>query len=121
MALVASAGCRSSASDPTFDTEVRAVNDWASPPGASISKSGEDAQHGMTISKTWELSVPLEWPAYQDRLRGATWSGYHERERTGTRQAFSRVAGGDMFILSIDLLSAGPPLRVRVTLTAMPD
>jgi hypothetical protein len=75
----------------------------------------------MVTTETWELSVPLAWPTYQDLLRGAIWRGYHERESTSSHEVFSRNAEGDMFILSLELLSLGLPIRVRVNLTAMPD
>jgi len=96
------------------------VGDWIRPEGASTS-SRQDARRGMTISRTWEVSVPVGWPAYQEHLRGAPWLGYHERESTSTRESFSRLREGDMFMLTLDLLSPGPPIRVRVNLTAMPD
>lgn len=76
----------------------------------------------MTATKTWELAIPLTWDSYRDRLRAAAAaSGYHERERAGAREMFSRLSGGDTFILELELLSAGPPLGVRATLTALPD
>jgi hypothetical protein len=75
----------------------------------------------MTATKTWELSIPLAWSAYQERLRGSVWSGgYHERQSDASHEVFSRIAGGDTFVVALDLLSPGPPLRVRVNLTAMP-
>lgn len=97
------------------------MSEWISVPGASTPGPQDDVRHGMTTSRTWEVSVPLAWPAYQQRLRGASWHGYHERESTTTSEAFARVVGGDMFMLTLDLLAPGPPIRVRVNLTAMPD
>jgi hypothetical protein len=62
-----------------------------------------------------------DWSAYQAHLRQSAWNGYHERESGDAREAFSRIVAGDMFMLDVELLSAGPPLRVRVNLIAMPD
>jgi hypothetical protein len=122
LAMLCVLGCRTSASGPTVDAETRTVSDWVSPPGASTLAPQEETRQGMAIVKTWELSVPLTWSAYQDRLRGSVWGGgFHERQSDGSHEVFSRVAGGDMFILNVDLVSPGPPLRVRIALTAMPD
>ena len=76
----------------------------------------------MTATKTWDFAIPLTWNAYEDHLRAAAGaSGYHEREGDVAHEIFSRLSGGDMFILKLELLSPGPPLRARATLTAMPD
>ena len=97
------------------------MSDWVTPAGVFIVSTGDQVRLGMKTTKVWELSVPLTWSAYQDHLRQSTWSGYHERESSATREAFSRITGGDMFMLDIDLLPSGARLRVRVNLTAMPD
>jgi hypothetical protein len=47
--------------------------------------------------------------------------GYHEISSDGAHQAFSRMSTGDAFSVSLDLVLLGPPLRVRVTFTAVPD
>jgi hypothetical protein len=98
------------------------VREWVKLPGASIESTGDEGHVGMTTTKVWELSVPLSWSVYQDHLRHSVWRGpYHERETGSAREAFSRMSGGDTFILDVDLFSSGPPLRVRVSLIGMPD
>ncbi len=122
LATIVAMSCRSSTPEPTFETESRAVSEWANPLGSSIVSTGDEVRSGMKTTKVWELSVPLPWSVYQDHLRQSAWRGsYHERETSSAREAFSRIAGGDMFILDVDLLSSGSPIRVRVDLTAMPD
>ena len=122
LATIVAMSCRRSTPDLTFETESRAVGEWVKPPGASIVSTGDAVRSEMKTTKVWELSVPLPWSVYQDHLRHSAWRGsYHERETSSAREALSRMTGGDMFLLDVDLLSSGPPLRVRVDLTAMPD
>jgi len=116
-----SLGCRDRASSSTLDFERRTVSDWVALPGSSIAASKETAWRGSTLSETWELSVPLIWAVYRGRLRDAMSEGYHEIPSEGAHQAFSRASTGDAFSVSLDLVSPGPPLRVRVTFTAAPD
>jgi hypothetical protein len=116
-----SLGCRDRASSSTLDFERRTVSDWVVLPGSSIAASRGTAWRGSTLSETWELSVPLTWAVYRRRLRDAMSAGYHEISSDGAHQAFSRASTGDAFSVSLDLVSPGPPLRVRVTFTAAPD
>ena len=88
---------------------------------AALGPLGAAAWRGSTLSETWELSVPVTWTVYCGRLRDAMPEGHHEISSDGAHQAFSRASTGDAFSVSLDLVSPGPPLRVRVTFTAAPD
>jgi hypothetical protein len=118
-AAVVALGCRPSVPLRRFENEARAIGDWVIPTGAST-EGWRDMHPGMTITRTSDLSVPLTWAGYQARLRGKVPPGYLERERSGTREVFSRVDDGLLFTVTLDLLTIGPPLRVRVNLIAMP-
>jgi hypothetical protein len=89
--------------------------------GASRVAPWNDVRHGMAIARTWQLSVPRAWPAYQERLRARLPdAGYHEREADDVHELFSRAARGDIFTVAVELVSPAQPIRVRVIFTAMP-
>ena len=111
---VVSFGCRSSASEPSFDTQARAASEWVNPPGASIPALCLE-RLGMTATKTWDFAISADL----ERLSGlhlraaAAASGYHEREGDGAHQIFLRLSGGDMFILKLELLAGPASPRAR--------
>ena len=119
IAVISLVSCRSSSPDPTPDLETRAVLDWVSPVGATVSPSRHSCT-GMTTTDTWDVSAPITWTAYRDRLRSSAPSGYRPREGSEAREVFSRTAGGDAYAVNVDLITSGPPVRVRVSLTAAP-
>ena len=63
----------------------------------------------------------MTWEQYR------AWNGkrgkgeYREARSEKGRLSFARTLPGDRFAVDVVVIAAGPPVRLRVTLTASPD
>jgi hypothetical protein len=94
---------------------------WVQVPGGSVLTNEPLSWRGSIAAATWESSLPLTWKDYGERLRTANALGYQVAAVESSHAIFRRSTGGDVYTLSIEVVSPGPPLRARYQFTAMPD
>jgi hypothetical protein len=119
--VVLAMSCSHESVDAKLTNETQMVINWAISAGASLLPGVQITRRGMTVNATGELSIPLTWKEYTDRLTARAGAGYRMTFCDRSRISFARVAGGDAYSFEVVTLSAGPPLRARVIFAAMPD
>ena len=113
--------CSRDQGDALVTNEQRAVMDWATGAGATVLSEVHRARVGTTMTAIDELSIPLPWPEYTERLRATGPAGYRLTTSDASHIGFARSTAGDAYSLTIESLAPGPPVRGRITFVARPD
>lgn len=121
LALTVLAGCTSS--EPFFEQRMRLVQASSVSAHGRLVHVSETEHRPASRIATWEVEVPDHvWRAYVEvvsvRLRAL---GFEAQEGTDDVRSFAEVLPGDMYVLRIERVATGPPLHVRLRLTAMAD
>lgn len=90
------------------------------PERGSIEQRSEIKRTKTSASVTWVIRTGSSWPEYRaevaTRLGGE--GGFDIKSENASQVVFSRRLPADVHTLTVEILEAGPPVRVRVTLEA---
>lgn len=103
-----------------FGAVSHSLEELTTPDGGSVERRSQIQRTKVSARVSWEIRASSPWPEYRAWLAeqlGGT-SGFHVRSENVTQIVFARELPGDVHSLTVDLLEAGPPVRVRVNLEA---
>jgi hypothetical protein len=118
-ALVLAFACGASRDDglsqEAHDLQARTV-----PPGGTLIASSSLRRDGWAAEATWEIETAMSWEDY------TSWVGSQPLRFTGmimnvSTLRFKRSLADDTYLLHIEAVSVGPPLRLRVVFQSFPS
>lgn len=115
-----SSACRPSPPEQTFGEVLYDIETRIKPERGSIAERSKIERTRVSASVSWEIRVRSSWPEYRAwlaaRLGGE--GGFHLKSENVSQVVFSRELPADVHSLTVQLLAAGPPVRIRVTFEA---
>ena len=106
------------ATDP--DADVRDLQARTTPSGTRLVAASPITRDTRGVEATWEVEASMSWGDYVQRVSRRL-AGFVDDRADGNAAQFTRSFPGDTHILRIELLSLGPPLRVRATFQSFPS
>lgn len=108
-------------SDGELDTgEIADLSKLTRPPGAAYFPGSRPVRRQWSVEASWELETDMDWPSYRKWVREQL-DGYDARSDGERSLVFRRSIPGDTYMLAIEAVSLGPPLRVQLSFNASPD
>jgi len=105
-----------------FDADLRAtvreLQARTVPPGAKLVAELPITRDTWSSQATWEVEVSTSWDEYMQRVRDRL-AGFTALPGASGTVQFSRTLPNDSHTLRVEVLSARPLLRVRVTFDAL--
>lgn len=86
-------------------------------PGAESQYAPSVNRAGLAAEATWELQTDMSWKEYGDWLTDRLSPQYERRPTADGSLVFHRALAGDTHTIRLNIVSAGPPLRIRGTFT----
>jgi hypothetical protein len=89
--------------------------------GARVLSASEPYSSGLWIRKRWELESQATWESYQELVQRRVPERFAPTKQPAGQLTFVRQDQAELLLIEIERLAAGPPLRVRVTFSALPN
>jgi len=99
--------------------EIDRVRASSNTTGTRLVSATSPSRGASSVQASWEIESDQEWPAYREVLERALPAGYTASASGGHDASFTRRLSGDTFYIRVEVLSAGPPLRIRLTFLAL--
>lgn len=119
--LIAATGCPATGGVDIVEQERMNIASWTIPPGATMTTVPPAHRTGLSGGATWEVSSAMTWSDYRAWNKERSKIGYVDAKSDDNGLAFTRKVSGDQFFVGVRVIAPGPPLRLRVTFTAVPD
>ncbi len=111
-------GCK--ASDGfVVEHEIDRVRASSNTTGTRLVGTTAPNRAAYSVQAAWEIESDQEWPTYREALARALPAGYTASASGGHDATFTRRLSGDTFYVQVEVLSVGPPLRIRLTFLAL--
>lgn len=118
--LLLAAACRPGPREQVFGEVLFDIETRIRPERGSIEQRSEIKRTKVSASVAWVIRTDSSWREYRAglaaRLGGE--GGFHVKSEDVLEVVFSRELPADVHSLTLELLEAGPPIHVRVTLVA---
>jgi len=119
IALVGITACTCKGTEGTaLAQDVGLARQWSLVPGARLVSSSQPSRRQWSLEVSWELESDQSWPSYRAGLERAIPAGYVAVPGSERSASFRKSFVGDTYYLRVEVLTAGPPLRVAVTFVA---
>ncbi len=119
-ALLAAVACRQARHEPDLEGLFADLQALTKPEAGAVEKQSQVERTKVSARAWWEIRTPSSWGEYRTwlaaRLGGP--NGFHAKSENASLVVFSRELPADVHSLTVQVLEAGPPLRVRVTFEA---
>jgi hypothetical protein len=102
-------------SHEVHDLQARTV-----PPRATLIAASGLSRDGWTAEATWEIETEMRWEEYAQWVRSQP-LGFSGVTVNAWELRFTRSRADDMYVLHIEAVSLGPPLRLRVVFQGFPS
>jgi hypothetical protein len=97
----------------SLDAEVRDLQSRTLPAGARLLAGSPITRGEWSYEAAWEVEAATSWDDYLRQVRHRL-AGFTSAPGVSGAAQFTRTLPGDTHTLRVEMLSAGPPLRVRV-------
>ncbi len=120
VALALAGACSGRHSDrAAVDHEIDQLLRWTAPDGARVVGTAPWRRGQWSVETSWEVETEKDWPTYRAALgRAARPAGYQQAPSGEAGASFFRRESGDTYYLHVEIVSIGPPLRLRVSFEA---
>lgn len=115
--------CTNAPGEPDLDAEARAIHSLSTVTGTRVIGTTDRRTTPASVIYTWELEVDREWHAYRESL-GKSFAArpeFRPHEGSGGSVVYARMMPGDMQTVRAEPISAGPPLKIRITFQSTAD
>ncbi len=115
--------CAGAPGEPDLDAEARTLRSLSTVAGTRVVGPADRRTTPASLIYTWELEGDGEWHAYRESLRTsfARRPEFRPTATDGGSVVYSRTLPGDLHTVRAEAISAGPPLRVRITFQSSAD
>ena len=106
--------------DDSLAQEVHVLQARTVPPRATLIAASGLSRDGWTAEATWEIETEMRWDDYAQWVRSQP-LGFSGVTANGSALRFTKSGADDMYVLHIEPVSLGPPLRLRVVFQGFPS
>ena len=108
-----------SPNDDAIESDVVQVKAASMPPDARLMDSPRPTRDGNSFETSWTFETYDTWGQYREWLAGHPFLDF--RSIAATQPTFRRTLSGDFQHFTVEKISDGPPLRVKVSFRSIPD
>ena len=106
---------------PQFEALVAGLETNVVPPGATCLNRSEITRRDLSLETSWQFDTEHTWHEYRQWVQDGLPGGFRAVPPATAPVAFTRTDPGDAHYLTVELVSPGPPTRIRATLRAGAD
>lgn len=115
LAVACGASRDDGSSQEVYDLQARTV-----PPRATLIAGSGLSRDSWKVEATWEIETDLRWEEYAQWVRSQP-LGFSGVTGNASELRFTKSRADDMYVLHIEAVSLGPPLRLRVVFQGFPS